>query len=130
MTRTTISQADLARNTQEVVDRVQHGEVAVVESSGREQAVLLDPVDFRLLRALAQCAIDDKERGGEVENPDVQALRRFLAEEISLGRASELLGLNRFELQERFLRLGVPLHLGPATLEEAWAEIRAARSLP
>lgn len=130
MTRTTISPSDLSRNTQEVVDRVQRGEVAIVESSGREQAVLLDATDFRLLRALAQCAIDEKERRGEPEDPDVRALRRFLAEEISQGKTAELLGLDRFELQERFLRLGVPLHLGPATLDEAWAEIRAARSLP
>jgi predicted HTH domain antitoxin len=126
MTRTTISQADLAAKTQEVVDRVQHGEVAVVEGSGQGQVVLLDGLDFRLLRALAQCAIDEKERGGEAEYPDVAALRRYLAEEISLGKASELLGINRFELQERFHRLGVPLRIGPATLEEARADVAAA----
>jgi predicted HTH domain antitoxin len=126
VTLTTISQADLARKTQEVVDRVQHGEIAVVESSGHEQAVLLDPVDFRLLRALAQCAIDHKERESD---PDVRALYSYLADEISLGKTADLLDLSRFELQERFLRLGVPLHLGPATLEEARAEIDAALKL-
>lgn len=125
MTRTTISQADLAKKTQEVVDRVQHGEVAVVETSGQEQAVLLDPVDFRLLQALAQCAIGDRERRLP-GHPDVEALQSYLAEEISLGKTAELLGLSRFELQDRFFRLGVPLRLGPATLEEAQAEIAAA----
>ena len=50
--------------------------------------------------------------------------------EISLGKAAELLGLHRLELQMRLHGLGVPLHLGPATLEEAWAEIEAARSIP
>jgi len=130
MTRTTISQADLTRKTQEVVDRVQHGEVAIIESSGQEQVVLLDPLDFRLLRALAQCAIDEKERGQDSEDQDVRALQAYLADEISLSKAAELLGLSRFELQARFLRLGVPLRIGPGTMEEAWAEIKAARSLP
>ncbi|MFY9822923.1 MAG: UPF0175 family protein [Thermoanaerobaculia bacterium] len=130
MTRTTISQADLAKRTQDLVDRVKHGEVAVVETSGQEQAVLLDPLDFRLLQALAQCAIQEKELGQEADNPDVSSLRAYLAGEISLGKAAELLDLSRFELQDRFLRLGVPLHLGPATLEDAWAEIEAARSIP
>lgn len=125
MDRTTITQADLVGRTQEVVDRVRHGEVAVVETSGREQIILLDPVDFRLLQALAQCAIEDRERqllGG----PDVEALRAYLADEISLGKTADLLGLSRFELQDRFFRLGVPLRLGPAALEEARAEVAAA----
>ena len=125
MTRTTISQADLARKTQEVVDRVQHGEVTIVETSGQEQAVLLDPVDFRLLQALAQCAIEVRERR-RPSDPDVEALHAYLADEISLGKTADLLGLSRFELQDRFFRLGVPLHLGPATLEEARAEVAAA----
>lgn len=126
MTRTTISQTDLAKKTQEVVDRVQHGELTVVESSGHEQAILLDPLDFRLLRALAQCAINDKEREPQEDDPDIAALHAYLADEISLGKTAELLELSRFELQERFLRLGVPLRLGPATVEEARAEIGAA----
>jgi hypothetical protein len=129
MTRTTISPSDLAEKTQEVVDRVQHGEVAFVESSGQEQAVLLDPLDFRLLRALAQCATDDGKSWGEAGDPDVRALHAYLADDISLGKAAELLGLSRFELQERFVRLGISLRLGPATLEEARAEVEAALKL-
>ncbi len=123
MIRTSISQADLARKTQEVVGRVQLGEVAVVETSGRELAVLLDPVDFRLLQALAHCAIEDR---ATPSDPDVGALQAYLAEEISLGKAADLLGISRFELQDRFFRLGVPLRLGPATIEEARTEVTAA----
>lgn len=128
MTRTFISQADLALKTQEVVDRVQRGEVVVVETSGREQAVLLDPVDFRLLQALARCAIEVSQRGSS-SDPDVGALQAFLADEISLGKVAELLGLSRFELQDRFFRLGVPLRLGSSTLEEARAEATAALNI-
>ncbi len=124
MTLTTISQADLTKNPQEIVDRVQRGEVTVVERSGQEQVVLLDPLDFRLLQALAQCAVG--ERSQEAEDPDAKALRAYLAAEISLGKAAELLGLHRLELQARLHRLGIPLHLGPASLDEARAEIAAA----
>ncbi|MFL6192930.1 MAG: UPF0175 family protein [Thermoanaerobaculia bacterium] len=124
MTRTTISQSELAKKTQEVVDRVQHGEVTVVESLGREQVILLDPLDFRLLTALALCAF-----GERVEDEDAKALRAYLATEISLGKAAELLHLSRFELQARLHRLGVPLRLGPASLEDAQAEVAAARKL-
>jgi len=128
MTRTSISQSDLVLKTQEVVDRVQHGEVAVIESLGREQVVLLDPVDFRLLEALAHCAIEER-AAIPSSDPDVGALQAYLADEISLGKAADLLGLSRFELQDRFFRLGVPLHLGPATLDEARAEVAAALKL-
>ncbi len=126
MTRTRISQTELARNPQEVVYRVQHGEVTVVESAGEDQVVLLDPLDFRLLRALAQCAIAPGERGPDAEEPETGVLRAYLADEISLGKAAELLSLSRFDVQERFHRLGVPLRLGPSTLEEARAEVAAA----
>jgi len=130
MTRATISQEDLSQKLQEIIERVQRGEVLVVEQSGEERMVIMDFVDFRLLLALAKCAIPDKERAQESEDPDAKALRAYLAMEISLGKAAELLGLHRLELQEHLHRLGVPLHLGPATLEEAWAEIEAARSIP
>lgn len=123
---TSISQADLTTNIEEVADRVERGEVTVVERSGHEPIVLMDLLDFRLLRALAQCAIDEKERAQEPEDPDASALRAYLAAEITLGKTAELLGLNRLELQERLHRLGVPLHLGPASLEEAQAEVAAA----
>ena len=126
MTRNTIPQTDLPNGIEEVVDRVQPGEATFIE----DRVVLLDPLDFRLLQALAQCAIDEKERRQEPENPDTKILQDYLASEINLGKAAELLNLSRFELQERFLRLGVPLRIGPATLEEAWAEIEAARSIP
>jgi predicted HTH domain antitoxin len=126
MTRTTISQADLARNPQAAVDKAQHGSVAVVEGSGREQVILLEPLDFRLLRALALCALEPRERDEETKDPTVGILQSYLGDEISLGKAAELLDLSRFELQERFHHLGIPLRLGSVTLEEARAEVAAA----
>lgn len=125
MTRTTISQDDLARNPQDVVDRVQRSGAAVIERAGQEQVVLLDPLDFRLLQALARCALDEGERG-EDEDPAVAVMETYLAEQISLGKAAELLGLSWFDLRDRFNRLGVPLRLGPSNLDEARAEVAAA----
>ena len=51
MTRTIISPADLSQRTREILDRVQGGELAVVASGGEERIVLLDALDYRLLRA-------------------------------------------------------------------------------
>jgi hypothetical protein len=102
-----------------MVERVEHGEMAVIESAGRERAVLLDATDYRLLRALAASAAANEPCSEEVSCADVAAIRAFLSERVSLSKAAGLLTLSRFELQDRFHRLGVPLRLGPATLEEA-----------
>jgi AraC-like DNA-binding protein len=122
MTRTVISPADLEDKTREIVERVLHGEMAVVESSGKEQIVLLDATDFRLLQALAAFATDSSAPDEEVSR-DTRVLRSYLAADISLGKAAEELGLSRFELLDHFRRLGVPLRLGPSSIEEALDEI-------
>jgi prevent-host-death family protein len=124
MTRTVISPADLKDRAREIVERVRHGEMAVVESSGEEQIVLLDAADFRLLQALAACATEPSQSDEEGSH-DVSVLRSYLSTDISLGKAAEELGLSRLELQDRFLRLGVPLRIGPSSVEEALREIAA-----
>lgn len=48
--------------------------------------------------------------------------------EINLGKAAELLGVHELELRERFIKLGIPLRIGPADLAEAQAEADAIRS--
>lgn len=96
------------------------------DPSGRqsdEEAVLLDPLEHRLLRGLASLAT-----GGEVQEGEIpELLRRYLASEISLGKVAHVLGVSRFELTECFERLGVPVRLGPATLEKARDEVNLAR---
>ena len=47
--------------------------------------------------------------------------------QISLAKASEILGLSRYELMERFERLEIPLRLGPETLADAQQEIASAQ---
>ncbi|MFL6289653.1 MAG: type II toxin-antitoxin system prevent-host-death family antitoxin [Thermoanaerobaculia bacterium] len=124
MTRNIISPADLRDKAREIVERVRHGEMAVVESSGEEQVVLLDAADFRLLQALAACATEPSGPNEEISR-DASVLRRYLNTDINLGKAAEELGLARLELQDRFFRLGVPLRLGPSSMEEARREITA-----
>ena len=123
MTRTVISQTDLQNRAGEIFERVRHGEMAVVESPGEEQIVLLDAVDFRLLRALAACAAD----ASEEFSSDARILRDYLHDEISLGKAAEELGLSRFDLADRLHRLDIPLPFGPVSLEDARSEIAVMR---
>ncbi|MCP4656887.1 MAG: hypothetical protein GY856_15865, partial [bacterium] len=122
----TISRTDLSQRTQELVHQVRQGTPAVVHSGGEDQVVLLDALDYRILRGVANWATQVPNSSAEpaAEN---QVLSTYLNQEISLGRAAELLGLSRFELKARFLRLGVPLRQGPASLTEARAEVEVAR---
>ncbi len=128
MNRTVISPTDLEGRTLEIVERVRHGEMTVVEASGEEQIVLLDATDFRLLYALAACAAEVSEMEGEMP-ADARILRAYLDDEISLGKAAEELGLSRFDLADRFHRLGIPLPFGPTSLEDARSEIAAMRKI-
>jgi hypothetical protein len=130
MTRTIISPSDLSERTREILDRVHEGELAVVASGGEERIVLLDALEYRLLRALALCTTG----GGAEDSPgdllhEARVLRDYLAERINFGKAAELLQLSRFELEEGFRRLGIPLRRGARSIEDAQAEIAVARRL-
>jgi prevent-host-death family protein len=123
MPTVTFSRTDLTRKTREILERVKRGQPALIESYGEEQAVLLDPLDYRLLQALAGLMLGHDRPDRELQG----LLRSYLGEETSLAKMAETLGLSRFELMERFERLGVPLHLGPADLRAARDEVRVAR---
>lgn len=145
---TTISRTDLARRTRQIMEQARRGRPVIVESYGEEQVALLDAADYRCLRAiaayfalpphpapvndptLAPRGLDEAEVQAAVAaaEGDPQAawnriLAAYLDGDISLGRAAHLLGVDRFELTERFSRLGLPLHLGSATPAEARREL-------
>lgn len=120
-----ISRTDLARNTRQIVDQVRHGQPVVVQSYGEDQIVLLDALDYRLMQSVVAYAL--KPDFHEAENDLSATLRLYLGEQISLAKAAERLGLSRFDLMERFERLGIPLRSGPETLEEARREDVAAQ---
>lgn len=52
----------------------------------------------------------------------------YLDEEINLGKAAELLNLHELELRKRFISLGIPLRIGPASKAEAHAEVEALKN--
>lgn len=116
-----VSRTDLARRTREIVDEVQRGQVVTVQSYGEDQIVLLDVLDYRILRAVAAYA-QGRPAAGAVE----EAISRYLAEEISLGKAAELLDITRWELTERLERAGVEVLMGPQTIEEAKRDAEVA----
>jgi len=118
---TIISPSDLSQRTREILDRVQEGELTVVATEGEERIVLLDALDYRLLRALAFFVT-----GGDAADLDGRIFRDYFDEGINLGKAAELLQVTRFELEASFLRLGIPLRRGPRSTEDAQAEIAVA----
>jgi prevent-host-death family protein len=152
ITAMTISRTDLARRTRQVVNQAHRGQPVIVESYGEEQVAILDALDYRCLRALVAYTTQAP-HAAPINNPamaprgldaegirnmlhqtpgDVQAtwnqvLAAYLDGDVTLGRAAELLGITRFELQERFNRLGLPLRIGPADLAEAQQEVNALR---
>ena len=139
-----IKRTDLARRTRQMVDRVRRGDTLIVESYGEEQIVLLDVFDYRIMRAVAAyhhrpphpspMSDPDLEPKGLAEadlNSDIQTrynqvIAAYLDEQISLGRAAMLLGLARYELDERFRRLEIPRRLGAETVAEAQSEVDVA----
>jgi predicted HTH domain antitoxin len=143
-----VSRTDLARRTRKALELARRQGAVLVESHGEEQIAILDAPDYRLLRALVLCrhqppsagdrlpqglsqeAVQAAVTGGRDEG--VQAawdlvIDAYMVGEISLGRAAELLGLTRFELAERFNRLGVPLRQGPQSVAEAQADLQTLR---
>ena len=121
---TIVSKTDLARNTREIVERVRNGQTIIVKSYGEEQIVLLDALDYRILKASAGYAVKNPPGASD----DLQSvIFAYLDERISFAKAAELIGLSRFDLMERFERVGIPLRQGPDTLEEAIDEISSAR---
>jgi predicted HTH domain antitoxin len=125
----TISRTDLARNTREIVEQVRGGQTVVVQSYGEDQVVLLDALNYRLLRSLVNYAVNTvlAEKAQADEDVLNSTMWAYLDQRISLSKAAELLGLSRFELMERFDRLGVPLRIGPASIDEARDEVKIAR---
>lgn len=121
----TVSRTDLARNTREIVDQVRKGHTIFVQSYGEDQIVLLDFLDYRILKALVDYALQET---SDLQAGDVnEVMRLYLDEHISLAKASEMLGLSRYELMEHFERLGIPIRLGPEALADAQEEVAAAQ---
>jgi len=128
--------SELSRHTRKIVRAAQRGQAVVIEHHGQPEVVVIDIADYHILRALAHYYAHrpQMEAGRGLSDETVAAqsslqaqydlvLAHYLAEEISLGRAAELLGLPWLDLRTRFLRLDVPLRVGSADLAEAQDEV-------
>ena len=145
-----ISRTDLARNTRKAIEQARRNGPVMVESYGEEQVAIMDAIDYRLLRAaagyhsredapinnaealpagLSAEAVEDfvSENEGCPQARWDRVMSAYLDADISLGRAAVLLGISRFELQDRLNTLGLPIHLGPRTVEEARREYEALK---
>ena len=135
-----VRKTDLARNTSRIIKGVQRGQTVLIENHGQVEAAIMDIIDYRILRALILYYAHPPKinpQGLEVqalqnvENPQEKynlVLAHYLAGVISLGRTAELLELHSLELQTHFVRLDVPLNLGPKDVQDAQAEVDAARN--
>jgi predicted HTH domain antitoxin len=135
----TVRKTDLARNSRRIIQKVLRGQIAVVESHGQPEVAIVDIIDYRLQRAalhfyarsqelLTAEGLSDQLSAQTADEQDRYnlVLSHYLGEAISLGRAAELLDLPWVDLRMRLARLGIPLRLGPATLEEAYQDVRNA----
>jgi predicted HTH domain antitoxin len=125
-----VSKTELARNTREILENVRKGQMVIVQSYGEEQVVLLDTLDYRILKTVAHYAVHHNRSEQEASTDDDElnaAISDYLKERISLAKAAEILGLSRFDLMARFERLGIPLRIGPDSLDETHDEIASAR---
>jgi len=136
-----VRKTDLARNTSQIIRNVLRGQPTVIENHGQPEAIVVDVVDYLILRAVAHYyagnlpSLDpngprnEEFAGLSSQDRYNRAMEYYLAEACSTGRMAELLQISWSELRERFNRLGVPLFLGPRTIEEAQEEARGAEEL-
>lgn len=131
-----IRKTDLARHTRQVIRTAQRGQTVVVESHGQPEVAIMDIIDFYIVRAALRYHAEPPAHV-EGAGPDEEVIRaaatpqerydlvlgHYLSENISLGRAAELLELPWLDLRTRLVRLDVPLRVGPANLEEARQEV-------
>lgn len=72
-----------------------------------------------LTKAINQVLSEDKELRWSL------IVEMYLAQEISLAKAAELLDLHMLEARKQFQFMGIPIHSGPENLAEAEAEVNA-----
>jgi predicted HTH domain antitoxin len=135
-----IRKTDLARNTHQIIRDVQRGYTVLVENHGQPEAAILDIVDYHILLAvtafyahpveLEPDAGLNSERLSKLNSPQEiydLVMTYYLADAISLGKTAELLDLPWLDLRTRFIRLDIPIKLGPEDETEAGAEAETAR---
>lgn len=136
-----ISKTDLARSTHRVIREAQRGYTVLVENHGQPEVVIVDIVDFQLQRAAIHYFSFPKEYEKDLEVTESlmgslstdqarfdMVIGHYLAEHQSIGRSAELLKMSTPELMIRLGRAGVPLRVGPTSLEELKSDIETIKA--
>jgi len=115
-----VTRTELLRDSGDVFDKLLRGRAALIEKHRKPQAVLLDIYDFYGLRAAAAFEVNKfdissgdldqviEKSEDEAENYLV-VIGHYLAGEIDLTRAADLLDVPQDELSARFTRLQIPV---------------------
>jgi hypothetical protein len=115
-----VTRTELLRDSGDVFDKLLRGRAALIEKHRKPQAVLLDIYDFYGLRAAAAFEVNKFEiTSGDldqvIEKSEDEAenylvvIGHYLAGEIDLTRAADLLDVPHDELSARFTRLQIPV---------------------
>lgn len=115
-----VTMTELLRESGDVFDNLLRGRAVLIEKHRKPQAVLLDIYDFYGLRAAAafevnKFDINTGELDQVVEKCEEEAetyllvIGHYLAGEIDLPRAADLLDVPHDELSARFKRLQIPI---------------------
>jgi len=136
-----ISKTNLARNTHHVIREAQRGYTVLVENHGQAEVAIVDIIDFQLQKAAIHYFSFPKEYENDPEISEAMmellandqdrfnlVIGHYLAVHISLGRSAELLRMSSTELQIRLGRSGVPLRMGPQSVEELKDELKVIQN--
>jgi len=118
-----VTRTELLRNSGKVFDKLLRGRAVLIEKHRKPQAVLLDIYDFYGLRAAAAFEVNKFDISSEdldqvIDNCEdeaethLQVIGHYLAGEIELSRAADLLDVPQEELSARFQRLQIPIRAG------------------
>jgi len=115
-----VTRTELIRESGNVFDKLLRGRSALIEKHSKPQAVILDIYDFYGLRAAAafeikKFDITPGDLDQVVDNCEdeaetyLQVIGYYLAGEIGVSRAADLLDVPEEELSARFQRLEIPI---------------------
>lgn len=118
-----VTRTELLRDSGKVFDKLLRGRAVLIEKHRKPQAVLLDIYDFYGLRAAAafkvnKFDISTRDLDQVIDNCEdeaetyLQVIGHYLAGEIELSRAADLLDVPQEELSARFQRLQIPVRAG------------------
>jgi predicted HTH domain antitoxin len=138
-----VASGELSPKARELLDAVRRGETIIFETEGEEEAVLIGAINYRILRAVMHAltsrpdvepkeSLPKRKLMGEPRSQERfnQVIAHYLAEGISLSRASELLEMAPSRLRARFDRLEIPRRVAPLGREETRHDVQTALNWP